>query len=96
MSITPNTQEYYCIGTGVHDYTSRFLGLAMYNRSHITTVATASWSSRDGTLQLIQQGYNAVAAEYPQCTFTGTPPCSSHRVTALYETYEAGQRNLDV
>ena len=37
-----------------------------------------------------------VAAEYPHSTLKGTPTCSSHRGTALYETYVAGWRNLDV
>ena len=39
---------------------------------------------------------NAVAAEYPQCTLTATPTCSSHSGTMLYETCRAVQRNLDV
>ena len=40
-------------------------------------------------LQLLQQELpcNAVTAEYPQCTHTGTPTCSSHRGTMLYTTY---------
>ena len=33
--------------------------------------------------------------EYPHCTFTATPICSSHSSAALYETYVIGQRNLD-
>ena len=37
-----------------------------------------------------------VAAEYPQTTLAGTPTCSSQSSTVLYETYVAGQRNLDV
>ena len=31
------------------------------------------------------------AAVYPQGTLNGTPICSSHSGTALYETYLAGQ-----
>ena len=33
----------------------------------------------------------AVAAEYPHSTFNGTPSCSSHGSTPLYETHVAGQ-----
>ena len=51
-----------------------------------TAVATASWSSCDGTLQLFQQEllHNAVtAAGYPQRTFKGAPTCSSHSSTEV-------------
>ena len=36
-------------------------------------------------------------AEFPQSTFSDTPPCSSHSGTVLYETNVAGLKgNLDV
>ena len=55
-------------------------------------------SSCEGMLQLLQQEvpHNAVTVEYPQHTFAATPACSSHSGTVLYESYIAGQRNLDV
>ena len=37
-----------------------------------------------------------LAAVYPYSTLKGTPTCSNHSGTALYENYAAGQRNLDV
>ena len=37
-----------------------------------------------------------VAAKDPQSTLIGSPTCSSHSVTGLYETYVAGQEDLDV
>ena len=42
--------------------------------------------------------HNAAAAEHPQqCILTATLICSSHRGTALFETYcMIGQWNLDV
>ena len=46
-------------------------------------MAISSWSSHDGTLQLIQQEHNAVAAEYPWCTLTVTPTCCSHSSSLL-------------
>ena len=32
-----------------------------------------------------------LVAEYPHSTFNGTPTCSSHIGTALYETHVAGK-----
>ena len=65
-------------------------------------MATASWSSwtvrvRWGYFAATQQELpcHAVAAEYPQCTFTATPTCSSHSGTALCK-FIVGQTNLDV
>ena len=49
-------------------------------------------------LQLLQHELpcNAVVEEHPQHTFTATPTCRSHSGTVLYETYETGQKNMDV
>ena len=52
----------------------------------------------EGTLQLLHcmVAPVEVATEYPQGTLTATPTCSSHSGTALYESYVADQKNLDV
>ena len=81
-------------------YTSRFLWLAMYfsynkvpllSLLHIGVALREQWAYPVAT----RTGATA-AAEYPNSTFTAAPTLSSHRGNALYETYVAGQRNLDV
>ena len=50
------------------------------------------WGYYEGTLMLLWQATaHPVAAESPHRTLNGTPTCSSHIGTALYETHVAGQ-----
>ena len=49
------------------------------------------WCGHYGAVAFVE-----VAAEYPQSTLTATPICCSQCSGALYETYIAGKRNLDV
>ena len=48
----------------------------------------------DGTLHatVTRATANTVAAEYPHNTLNGTPSCSSHISTMLYETHLAGKK----
>ena len=60
-----------------------------------TAEATASWSTFEGTLQLLWQDLPRMqlAAEYSQNTLTeDTPTCSNYSDTVLYETYAARQK----
>ena len=54
---------------------------------------------------MVRYGYSATTAlhgsssiqhTYPQCTLIATPTCSRDSSTVSYETYVAGQRNLNV
>ena len=58
-------------------------------------MATVSWVTFEGTLQLLHMTgviANAVAAKYPQNALKGTTiTCSSHSGTALHKTLIAGQ-----
>ena len=55
------------------------------------TEATSSWSTFQGTLELLDARYSW----YPQSTLNGTQTVSSLSSTASYETYAAGRSNLD-
>ena len=59
-------------------------------------MATGSWSTVEGTLQELHGTPVTVAAAYPRSTLNGTLSCSSLSGTVSYETYIAGQKNLDV
>ena len=55
-------------------------------------------SSFEGTLQILQQEppHNELAAEYPRSYFVVKNNLQCHSTAALYETYVAGHKNLNV
>ena len=54
-----------------------------------TTVATTSYSDTTVTEDAVY-----AVTRYPQSTHRGTPTCSNHSGTVLYEIYTAGQEEL--
>ena len=72
-------------------YTARFL--QWLRRSHITQYRWVPLRVQRGYYDatVTKATTHPVAAEYPHSSINGTPTCSSHIGTALYDNHVAGQ-----
>ena len=80
----------YIYNSFIHNSFNRLLSLIL----HSTDVSTASQSTFEGTMRVLdttetEVTAHPVAAEYPQTTLNGTPTCSCPIGSVLYKTHVA-------